>query len=275
MRYSLSLLTMSFVLLLFSCRKGQEAPKPPVSSPAKHILLKDITIPNLPSPFYHFEYNSDGLPVKVDFSSGFTNYDILYKGDIISEMRNNIIVNHDTLRYAYDNAGKLAAIYFINQSNITYRLVFFSYEGNHIKSIEWDHKVGNTGYLIDRVMSFVFYPDDNVKTITDYRPPIEGLPEQTLVKTLEGYDNNINVDDFILIHDGIHDHLFLLQGFRLQRGNPTKEIFSVNGVELYKNNYTYMYNPDHTPSIKTGDFIYSSGPDAGKRFVTTEVYTYY
>src|SRR5580765_3148075 len=97
MRYVHVLLTMSFTLLLFACRK-EYTPDPvePPGAPAKHVLLKDITIPHLPSPYYHFEYNTDSLPTKVDFGSGFTIYDILYHGDTISEMRNNIFVNHDT-----------------------------------------------------------------------------------------------------------------------------------------------------------------------------------
>jgi hypothetical protein len=83
------------------------------------------------------------------------------------------------------------------------------------------------------------------------------------------------VDDFSLIHDGIHDHLFLLQGFRLQKNNPKKEIFSVDGSGLYTDDYTYVYNSDGTPSTKTGDFLYTGGPDAGKRFVTNSIYSYY
>ena len=115
MRYLHVLLTMSFTVLLFACKK-EHTPDPvePPVAPAKHVLLKDITIPHLPSPYYHFEYNTDSLPIKVDFGSGYTIYDVLYKGDTISEMRNNIFVNHDTLRYVYDNAGKLTQIKFIN-----------------------------------------------------------------------------------------------------------------------------------------------------------------
>jgi hypothetical protein len=267
---------MSFAVLLFACKK-EHAPTPdpvePPVAPAKRVLLKDITIPHLPSPYYHFEYNTDSLPIKVDFGSGFTIYDVLYKGDTISEMRNNIFVNHDTLRYVYDNDGKVTQIKFINDANVIYRHVSFSYNGSQVKEISWDRNMGNT-FSVDRTVTFTFYPEGNVKTINDHRF-FNDTSEHTYVTTFEQYDNKINVDDFSLIHDGIHDHLFLLQGFRLQKNNPKKEIFSVDGSGFYTNDYTYVYNSDGTPSTKTGDFLYTGGPDAGRRFVTNSIYSYY
>jgi hypothetical protein len=166
-------------------------------------------------------------------------------------------------------------IKFINEANIAYRLIFFFYEGNIINKIEWNIKEGNVGYYIDRRVTFDFYPDSNLKTMTDYRAAYNGSPEQTLTTLFEQYDGKINVDDFILTHDQFHDHLFLPQGFRLQRNNPGKETFTVNDSVLYTNDYSYVYNPDNTPSHKKGNFIYRSGPDAGKIFETNASYTYY
>jgi hypothetical protein len=275
MRYNI-LLTLSVVVLLFSCKKEHRPdPAEPPVVPAKHILLKDITIPHLPSPYYHFEYNTDSLVTKADFASGYTIYDVLYNGTKISEMRNNIIVNHDTLRYSYDNAGKVTLIKFINQANVIYRHAFFAYNGNLIKEIEWDRKQPDGSFFIDRTLSFSFYPDGNVKTITDHRPPTAGVDDYISVTTFEQYDDKINVDDFSLVHDGIHDHLFLLQGFRVQKNNPRKEMLSVNGTDLYTIDYTYTYNDDNTPSDKAGDLLYLSGQFAGQRFQTNSFYTYY
>ncbi|HLA57485.1 MAG TPA: hypothetical protein VK622_01930, partial [Puia sp.] len=237
--------------------------------------LKDIIAPHLPSPYYHFEYNTDSLPSRVDFASGFSIYDISYNENKISEMRNNIIVNHDTLRYSYDPTGKLFGIDFINESNIIYRRVHFIYEGNLIKEIDWAIKEALAIYFIDRTVMFTFYPDGNVKTMVDHRSPFNGSPDQVLTSLFEQYDEKINVDDFSLIHDQYHDHLFLLQGFRLQKNNPGKETFTVNDSTLYTNHYNYVYNANNTPSNKKGDFLYISGPDAGKRFETNVNYTYY
>src|SRR5580765_5972598 len=115
MRCTQALLTLTFGFILFSCKKDNrpdpiDPPAAPPNVPTKHVLLKDITIPHLPSPYYHFEYNADSLVTKADFASGFTIYDIFYSENKISEMRNNILVNHDTLRYLYDNTGKVAMI---------------------------------------------------------------------------------------------------------------------------------------------------------------------
>jgi len=268
----------AFMSLLVSCRKDHtnNPHNPPPPAPVKKILLKDITIPHLPSPYYHFEYNSDSMVTKADFASGFTIYDVLYTGNKIAEMRNNILVNHDTLRYLYDNAGKVFMIKFINQANVLYRHVTFSYNGDLVKEIEWDHKEGSAGFLIDRTLTFTYHPDGNVKTITEHRPAQSGSPELTSIRQFEQYDNKINVEDFSLIHDGIHDHLFLLQGFRLQKNNPGKETFSAGaGLTAYTVNYTYTYNSDQTPSSKTGDLLFTDGSDAGKRFRTNAAYTYY
>lgn len=280
MRGARVLVTLTFGIMLFSCRKENKPdpanppPKQP-TAPVKRVLLKDITIPHLPSPYYHFEYNADSLVIKANFASGYTIYDVIYSENRIAEMRNNIIVNHDTLRYIYDNAGKVSMIKFINDENIVYRHVAFTYNGDQIKQIEWDHRSGNTDFLIDRTVTFDFYPDDNLKTMTDHRAAFTGSPEQNIVTTYEKYDEKINVDDFSIIHDGIHDHLFLLQGFRLQKNNPGKETLSVNGVDLYTDNYSYVYNSDSTPSVKKGAFVYLSGADKGKKFETNSIYSYY
>jgi hypothetical protein len=272
MRLHYAFVILCFTVLL-ACKK-EPAPKPVEPVPAKHGLLKDITVPNLPSPYYHFEYNTDSLVTKAAFSSGFTMYDVLYSGNKIAEMRNNTSTNRDTLRYSYDQAGKVTLIKFIDRTNVVYRRVFFTYNGNLIKEIEWEHKQADGSFLNDRTLTFSFYADGNVKTITDHRPS-GSSPESVSVKTFEQYDDKINVDDFSLIHDGINDHLFLPQGFHLQKNNPKKEKLSANGTDLYTIDYTYTYNADKTPSHKTGSLLYLSGQNAGQRFQTNSFYTYY
>ena len=278
MRYNEAFRIVVFTLLLASCKKDYPTtpPTPPPSDPVKKVLLKDISIPHLPSPYYHFEYNIDSMVTKVDFASGFSIYDVIYSGKNIAEMRNNIIVNHDTLRYLYDNTDKVFMINFISQDKGLYRHVSFMYNGDQVKEIYWDHKIDNVGFLIDRTVTFTYYPDGNVKLITDHRPAHDGSPESTTTDLFEAYDNKINVDDFSLIHDTYHDHLFLLQGFRLQRNNPGKETFSAGaGFTAYTSHYTYIYKSDNTPTSKTGDLLFTDGSQAGQRFQTNSFYTYY
>lgn len=276
-RYRQILQTLTFTLVLFSCNKENNSPNtPPPTEPVSKVLLKDITIPHLPSPYYHFEYNPDSTVSKVDFASGYNVYNVFFAGGRIGEMRNNIPVNQDTLRYIYDNAGKLAGITFINKGNIIYRHVFFTYEGNQIKQIDWDHRLGDGSFVTDRTLTFAFFPDGNVKTMNEHRPALSNPSEYNAITEFEQYDNKVNVEEFSLIHDGIHDHVFLFQGFHLQKNNPGKETFS-GGDSLisFTVNYSYTYNSDLTPSSKTGQLQYTAGPDAGKTFQTNATYTYY
>ena len=268
--YGYVVIAISFTLLL-SCkhhiRNLVDSPVEPVL-PTKHILLKDIIVPNIPSPHYHFEYNSDSLVTRAEFESEYTRYDVFYNGGKISEMRNNIFINHDTLRYSYDNASKVTLIKFIDQTNVIYRHAFFTYNGNFIKEIKWDRKQSDGSFFTDRILTFSFYPDGNVKSITEHRPPVPGVEDYTSVRTFETYDDKINVDDFSLIHDGIHDHLFLPHGFRVQKNNPGKEKLSVNGTDFVTIDYIYTYNGDNTPSNKAGSLLYLSRQYAGQRFST-------
>ncbi|HEX2607443.1 MAG TPA: hypothetical protein VHK91_08690 [Flavisolibacter sp.] len=261
-------------LLLFSCKKDRQ-PEPENVPITKPILLKDITLPGLPCPFYHFEYNRDSLAITADFASGFTNYTILYSGRRIQEMRNTAFSVNDTLRYNYDGTGKLTNIGFINRFNIRYRQVIFTYSGSQPEAIRWEQKSVSGDYITDRTLQFTFYADGNLKTITEHRPSIGGSTDYTSVRTFEGYDDKINVDDFTLTHDGFHDHLFLLQGFRLQKNNARKELLIANGDSLYTLDYTYTYNLDKTPIAKEGTLEYLSGPNKGQRFPTSTYYTYY
>ncbi len=99
MRYKY-LLLLAIPMLLFACKKQTGTYIPQVPEPTvPPVLLKDIVIPNLPSPYYHFEYDSTGKAILASFASGFTSYDIEYNGNRINAMQNNIIVNKDRLQY--------------------------------------------------------------------------------------------------------------------------------------------------------------------------------
>jgi hypothetical protein len=259
-------------VISISCRK--EHTNTPPAGAAKKILLKDITAAHLPSPYYHFEYRQDSMVDKVSFASDYTSYKVVYMGNNISEMRNNIVVNFDTLRYIYDNTGKVAIIKFINDAGVVYRHAVFTYDGQELKEVEWDHKEGVAGFIIDRTLSLVYFPDGNVKAISEHRPGIDGQAEATYVTQFDQYDNKNNVDDFMLLHDAFHDHLFLLPGVRIQKNNPRKEIRTGDGVN-YIADYTYTYNNDSAPLTKTGDVLFTQGSGTGQRFQTNTTYTYY
>ena len=68
-RYS-RLFIVAVALLACNDEPQTTAPTPPVP-PEPPVLLREIVIPNLPSPYYHFEYDAAGRVTAVSFAMGF------------------------------------------------------------------------------------------------------------------------------------------------------------------------------------------------------------
>ena len=105
---------------------------PPPDPVIPVVFLKDVVIPRLPSPYYHFEYDAAGKVSFVSFASDFTRYDVVYNGDRISEMKNNIIVNKDRLQYSYDNAGRVSTVTYADSTGLVYTRLNLSYDGKKL-----------------------------------------------------------------------------------------------------------------------------------------------
>src|SRR6476469_2334078 len=86
-------ITLTAVGALSGCGSDAGITNPPPPPPTA-VRLKDIEIPNLPSPYYHFDYDGQGRVSSVSFASGFTTYDVSYVGGRIGELKNNTIANH-------------------------------------------------------------------------------------------------------------------------------------------------------------------------------------
>jgi hypothetical protein len=263
---------------VISCKKekntvGQPDPTLPPDPPAPTVLLKEIVIPNLPSPYYHFEYDATGRPIFVSFASDLTRYDLVYDADgKLIEMRNNILVNKDTLRYFYDNSGKVVAVNYIDMNGMVYIKLALTYEGKKLKTLERKRILGSD-FVVNKTLTFSYHNDGNLKQIVDHRPAVNGMTESTDILSFDDYDSNINVDGFSLLHGDFFDHLVLLPGVRLQINNPRKEMLF--GFNSYTLTYTYTYDEKHQPISKRGDVLFTGGPVTGQRFQTNSAYTYY
>jgi hypothetical protein len=263
--------SIAVAVALASCSSDSPITAPPNTDA---VLLKDVVIDRLPSPYYHFDYDANHQISSVSFASGLTNYDIAYDGGRISELRNNIVVNHDRLVYVYDDAGRVGLIKYTDENAIVFTLVFFKYNGQQLIELERDQRVTG-GFVLDKTMSFSYYPDGNLLQVTEHRPAVEGLQtETTTTDRFENYDGGLNVDAFDLIHDDFFDHLVLLPGVQLQKGNPARVTHTGDG-DNFTVDYTYTYDSSHRPLRKSGDLAFLTGQDAGQHFPLSTTFSYY
>jgi|SRR6266496_2190847 len=270
-RYLLLFITATIVL---SCKKEKQtidSPSPLPQPPT--VLIKDVEIAHLPSPFYHFEYNASGEVTFVSYASDLLRYDVSYNGDKISEMRNNILVNKDRLQYFYDNAGRVNAITYADSTGLVYTRINLTYDGPKLIKLEREIKMG-AAFIVDKIITMTYYADGNLLDITVHRPAIAGQNESTVNDRYEQYDNKINAQGFSLLHDEFFDHFVFLPAAQLQKNNPGRETRTGDGTN-YKVDYTYTYDDRGAPLARSGDFVYTSGPDTGQHFQLSSTYTYY
>jgi hypothetical protein len=262
-------ITMIAVAGLSSCSGDVTAPLLSTS-----VLLKDIVISRLPSPYYHFDYDGQGKVSSVSFASGLTKYDVTYAAGRISQMQNNTTVNHDRLVYVYDDAGRVAAIKETDENDVVFVVLFFTYTGDKLTGLERDRRVTG-GYIIDKTMSFSYSADGNLLELTEHLPAIDGVQaDATITDRFEQYDSGINVDGFSLIHDEFFDHLVLLPAVQLQKSNP-RRVTRTGDSDNFTVDYTYTYDARNRPLTTSGDLAFTTGPSAGQHFQVGSVFSYY
>jgi hypothetical protein len=274
MRYRYALL-VAVTAAALSCDGGDTtAPTPSTPSPVSTVLLRDMVIPSLPPPYYHFEYDTSGRVTAASFASGFTIYEVVYVGGRISELRNNALGNQDRLEYSYDNADRVRSITYVDKAGSVWARIALTYDGQKLIRLERERRSGNV-FFVNKIMTMTYHPDGNLLELTDHRPAIAGLQtESNVVDRYEQYDDKVNVDAFDLIHNEFFDHLILLPGVHLQKGNPARVTRTVIGPSLTID-YSYTYDDQKRPRTKTGDVTFLSGPNAGDRFQTQATFTYY
>jgi hypothetical protein len=243
-------------------------------NPPPAVLLQDVVLSNLPSPYFHFEYDAAGRVQFASFASGFTMYDVIYDGSRITELKNNTLGNQDRLEYLYDGAGRVSMVSYVKPDDSVSTRLLLSYDGEKLTRTERQRSLA-AGFTTDRIVSLSYYPDGNLLELTEHRPFIAGRQEETTtVDHFEQYDDGINVDGFGLLHSEFSEHLVLLPGVQLQKGNPARVTHTGDGVN-YSVDFTYVYDDRDRPLTKNGDLLMLNGPDAGRRFQTQSLFTYY
>src|SRR4030095_4040240 len=166
------LLILGLIGGFISCRKQNEivtTPQPP-DPPIPTVLLKDIVIPNLPSPYYHFEYNADSTISVASFASGLKRYEVHYVNGRISEMVTGL---QEKLQYIYDNTGKLKTVKGFDPLGTFYLEYLLNYDGQKLIKLERKRLLG-TEFILNKTMTFTYYTDGNLEEIIDHRPRVNG-----------------------------------------------------------------------------------------------------
>jgi len=237
------------------------------------VLLRDIVVTDLPSPYYHFEYEPGGRIGVVSFASDLRIYTVQYLGGRIAELRSSAPGNMDRLQYFYDASGRVETVNYLDALGTVFARVRLTYDGEKLSRLDRDRK-RDAGLTLEKTLAFSYYADGNLQEIVDHRPAIDGQEASTTVDRFEQYDDDINVDAFDLIHNDFFDHVVLLPNVVLQRGNPAREILTGGSVD-YRFDYTYTYDGDKRPLVKAGIATILTGPEAGRTVPLHTSFSYY
>ncbi|MGC4035209.1 MAG: hypothetical protein QM764_04545 [Chitinophagaceae bacterium] len=265
------------VWILISCHKESDNPPPAPVNPNSFVALKlkDISRGIFPSPYYHFEYRDDKYIAVFNFSNGL-NYDMTYNGDNLTLMKNNTEgTTKDSIKYHY-TGHQLTHIIVTTGNGTTYRRAFLSYyNSGQLKELEWELLVDNGVFAREQSFSFSYYPDGNVKEIVQDYFAIGQLPATSFTDRYENYDHKKNADGFTLVEPSRFNVPILVPGITLQMNNPGRVVRSGGATPTFEANYNYTYDANDRPLVKIGDFVHTSGPDAGQHYQLQTTFSYY
>ena len=262
---------VSVLTVLISCHKQTADPNGPPEDPVNPhsfiaLKLTDISIDGLPAPYYHFDYLDDRHISDLNFGNGLL-YKMTYAGDNLTLMKNNTAnTSEDSVLYNYIN-NRVTSIYVTTDSGFLYHRAFLTYfASGQLQKLEWELKQADQAFANEQSFTFTYYPDGNVKEIMHQYFAIGSLPAASFTDRYENYDTQKNTDGFTLVHASINQykHPILLPGIILQVNNPGRVVRSGNAAVDYEVNYVYRYDAKDRPLEKTGDFLYTSGPEAGQ-----------
>lgn len=271
-------LLLAFILpVLFSCHKEKEyTPGDPGKPPSFVALkLKNIDIVGSLTPYYHFEYRDLKHISSFNFSNGLI-YDMTYAGDDLTLMKNNTAgTSKDSVKYYY-TGNKLTGLAVTTDAGVTYRRAFLTYySSGQLQKVEWELVSGIGSFAKEESFLFSYYPDGNVKEIGQQYFAVGSLSATTFTDKYENYDDKINIDGFTLVAPGRIKIPVLIPGITLQVNNPRRIVRTGGATPTYEVNYTYTYDGAARPLTKTGDFVNTSGIDAGQHYELKTIYSYY
>ncbi|HEY4132520.1 MAG TPA: hypothetical protein VGM50_18050 [Gemmatimonadaceae bacterium] len=254
--------------------RSPSSPPAPPTNPSSGVLLKNIEISTLPSPFYHFDYDATGQISGASFASSLSTYTVSYANGRLDAMRNSGPINSNRLVYSYDNLGRCTAVRYLDSIGNAVAIVFLGYNGQQLTTLERDRLVTGGG-VVEKTMSFTYGADGNLTDVTERHPAVAGeRDESTVTDHYEDYDRGINVDGFSLLHSEFFDDLVLLPQVQLQKGNPRTVTHTGDG-ENFRVQYGYVYDAQNRPLARNGVITLTSGPNVGQQIPSTTTFSYY
>ena len=268
-----TILIMILFVMITSCHKKYDVPQvPDTPSDARNILLKNVNIERLPSPYFTFQYDNSGFITDIDFASGFISWKVQYKNNRVIRMIDKF---GDSLNYSYDK-NQVSSIHHVKSLNgdTTWNYEFTYFNSELLKEIRWwAFPAGGSDSVLSRKVSFQYNDDNNLVEYDDFGLDNDSNLVVVARVKFTGYDNGKNVDDFYLVKNFLEDFLFLPQ-VKLQRNNPA--ILTYEGTnEDYTFEYKYNYNGDNVPIEKNANVSITRGPNSGQKFTSRSQYTYY
>lgn len=201
-------LSLSIIMLLVvSCKKDKQViplvtnPAPvPVDDTAK-VLLKDVTASSLPSPYFHFEYDSRKYVTKISFADNLDVYSLQYQNKRLAKMIN--IHNNNQVVYTYSDK-KVSLITELSgiTGAVTWKYYFDYNSSNQLVQVRWFRFENNGNDSVPyRKAILAYYADGNLANIDNFRESTNGVLTWSSKIQYIDYDTSTNVDDFSLFKD--------------------------------------------------------------------------
>ncbi len=229
-----------------SCKKDNipQLPEPPQhqdpptgGDDVRTVLLKDVEVQNLPSPYFHFSYDDQHYVKQIDFASGLFIYDVVYENKRVKKMTN--IKNQNFFLYSYAN-NQVSEIneYWGRTGNQKFSYRFSYNAGNQLIQVLWFAFDNSNGTLFKK-QELTYQPDGNLATIEHFYSIAAGPLSLVKKDLFSDYDDKTNVDDFYLLKEFFDSYLFLPQ-VKLQKNNPLRQQITTIQND-YDISYTYEY----------------------------------
>ncbi|PWU00317.1 MAG: hypothetical protein C5B52_09120 [Bacteroidetes bacterium] len=262
---------LALFIAISSCHKKYDTPEPSITD-ASNVLLKDVNIERLPSPYFTFQYDNSGFVTHVDFASKMIGWRVQYENNRVIRMVDS---NGDSLNYSYDKNQVISIRHTKAASGEkTWHYEFIYYNSELLKEIKyWSFANGSTDSVLSRKVDLQYSPDNNLTEYDDFNVDANGSLSLVARVKFTGYDNGKNVDDFYLLKNFFEDFLYLPQ-IKLQRNNPALQMYE-GAVEDFTFEYKYSYNGDNIPVEKNANVSITRGPNTGQKFTSRSQYTYY